>query len=160
MAQRPDELGGASFTEWLRAVCQRGGVKSPKLHFSLIREGYFCREESVRRWIRGSAEPPARAIPAILQALSKTAEGVDVWIEFDSWLHGRPFLAASRGSEAEDDTELRGRDSNPQPSGIRASQLSQDQTGQIVLLNSRRRRTDTSPSRLTLVRGELGGLQG
>ena len=87
------------FTDWLHAVCEAAGVKTAKLHIFMIREGYDVREETVRRWTLGDAQPPARAVPYMLRALDKAVEGsIDVWKAYEEWLHGRPFRKGSKGS--------------------------------------------------------------
>jgi hypothetical protein len=44
---------GPSFKAWLSESCKRLGVNATRLHFGVARAGYFCREETVRRWMKG-----------------------------------------------------------------------------------------------------------
>lgn len=103
MAELALDLGELSFNAWLSQMYQALGLRKPmQLHVELIRAGYEVREESVRRWLLDAAQPPAKAIPALLAALAKLSEkneaGVDVYAEFDAWVKGsRPsFRLAPR----------------------------------------------------------------
>jgi hypothetical protein len=67
-------------------MCARGGLTSGELQMLLVREGWDCSTETVRRWLRGISNPSANVIPFLLKALAKKIPVAEVEGSFELWL--------------------------------------------------------------------------
>ena len=111
------------FGEWLRSECERVGIATHKeLHRAIVRnvDSFSDSEKTVERWFKGSHSP--RDDSPILTTLASLGSA-EVFARYEAYLEEefrrfRSFhLSPAQGGSGAN--ELRGRDSNPQPSGIK-----------------------------------------